>query len=119
MEKKITFLGLVSLILIIGLLAIGCEGRNSPSRVVRQLHTAVQRGDTARISELMVPEAAGLALKMLSDFQAEYADSGGISRMDETITGNTATVRVTYRNGLVEVIDLVRRDGRWLVTITK
>jgi len=119
MRKIVFSISFIGLMLILGMTLIGCGGRGSPSTVVRQLHTAVERGDNSRISELMTAEAAGLALKMLPDLQRAYADSGGIARVEETITGNTAQVRVTYRNGDTDVYDLVRVDGRWRVTITK
>ena len=119
MKKTLLLISFTSLVIFIGLVFIGCAGRGSPSNVVRQLHTAVARGDNARISELMTPEAAGLALKMLRDLQEAYAASGGIARTEETITGNTAVVRVTYRNGDTDNYDLVRVDGNWRVTILK
>jgi len=116
--SKIAFISLV-LVLFIGLIFIGCAGRGSPTTIVRQLHTAVERGDNARISELMTPEAAALALKMLQELQRAYAASGGIASMEQTITSNTAVVRVTYRNGDTDNYDLVRVDGRWRVTLAK
>jgi len=119
MKKAFYPIGFICLLLFCGLAFVGCAGRGSPSSVVRQLHTAIERGDNARISELMTPEAAALALKMLQNLQEAYAASGGITRTEETITGNTAVVRVTYRNGDTDVIDLVRVDGRWRVTLVK
>jgi hypothetical protein len=119
MKKTFLRIGFISLILSLGLIFVGCPGRGSPSNVVRQLHAAVDRGDTGRISELMTADAAGITLKMLDYFQESYAESGGIARMEETVTGNTAVVHVTYRNGETDTYDLVRVDGRWLVTIAK
>jgi len=105
--------------LMVGLLFTGCQGRRDPSSVVRQLHTAVRNGDNGAISNLMTAEAAGLALKLLSDLQESYTDSGGIASMEQNISGDTATVKVTYRNGDTDTYDLVRVDGRWRVTIAK
>ena len=119
MKRALLFVGLISLILVFGLLVVSCNRGGSPQAVVRQLHTAIQRGDANRINQLMVPEAAALTIMFLSKVQRNYAESGGIARMQETITGNTAVVWVAYRNGDTEVFDLVRRDGRWLVTIVK
>jgi len=117
--KKTYLIALISLMLITGLVFIGCGGMRSPTSVVRQIHTAVEKGDNKAISELLTPEAAGIVLKMLPDFQRAYAESGGIAKMEQNITGNTAVVTVTYRNGDTDDYDLVRVDGRWKGTIIK
>ena len=115
MKKAFYRIGFIGLTLLIALVFIGCPGRESPSTVVSQLHAAIDRGDTARMTELMTTETAGLALKMLEILQEMYDESGGITSMEETITGDTAVVIVTYRNGGTETYDLVRVDGRWRV----
>jgi len=117
-KRNLTFIGLISLILIIGLAFTACgEGRNSPSGVVRQLHTAIENGDTNAINDLMVPEAAELVNKMASELRSKLTESGGIASMEQTISGDTAVVRVTYRDGETDDFDLIRIGGRWRVTI--
>jgi hypothetical protein len=116
MKKFFTFIGLFSFILIIGITVIGCGG-GSPSSVVKKLHTAVEKGDANEINKLMEPQAAGLTIKMLSEIQTMSADSGGIAKTEESITGDKAKVKVTYKNGDTDDFDLVKIDGKWLVTI--
>jgi uncharacterized membrane protein YvbJ len=64
MKKNSIFAGLFSLMLISGLLFTGCNAGGSPSNVVRQLHTAVEKGDANAINNLMEPQAAGLTIKI-------------------------------------------------------
>ena len=113
-------LKLTSLLCIIGLICFSitsCSHGGSPSAVIRQLHTAVEKGDTKTINELVVPEVSGLFMKMLGELQSELAQTGGIARMEEKINGDTAIVTVTYRNGDTEQYDLVKRNGKWKGTI--
>jgi len=118
--KKIFFpIGLISLLLIMGMVLICCESGGSPSGVIKNLHNAVEKGNNEEISKLMTAEAAGLVLKMLPDLQKSYAKSGGIAKTEQTITGDSAVVKVTYKNGETDNYDLVKMNGNWKVTIKK
>lgn len=117
--KRTFSIGIISLLLIIGLVITSCGGGGSPSNVIRKLHTAVEKGDTKVISELVVPEAAALILKMMEQLQEAYTESGGIAKIEETIDGNTAVVTVTYKMGDTADYDLVKVNGKWKGTIDK
>ena len=118
MKRALFLLGLISLI---GLVIIGCSGGGSPSGVVRQLHTAVEKRDRNAISDIMVSDAYELLFKFytLDELQEMLAKSGGISKMEENIdkANNTAVVEVTYKNGESDTYDLVKVDGKWKITL--
>ena len=116
---KKNFAGLISLILVIGFVVASCDSSNSPTNVVKQLHIAIERGDTKKIGELMTPEAAGMMLMMGEKAKGIIASYGSITKAEETIYGDNATVIVTYRNGETSDFDLVKVDGKWKVTMDK
>ena len=117
MRKRVSLAGIIGLLLIIIVVVIGCgRGGASPSSVIRQLYTAIERGNTAAINELMVQEAAGMMIMFLSKAQEGLAEQGGIESTEETIDGDTASVIVTFRDGSTQEYDLVRVDGKWKVT---
>ena len=116
MKKYLYFMGLISLILVIVLEVISCGSGNSPTSVVKQLHTAIEKGDTKKIGELMTPEAAGMMIMMGDKARGMLASYGAITNTTETIYGDTATVVVTYKNGETSDFDLVKVDGKWKVS---
>jgi hypothetical protein len=67
----------------------------------------------------MEPESAGLMLMFMEKAQGMLTEQGSITNTEETITGDTAVVIVTFQDGSTEQYDLVRRDGKWLVTFDK
>ena len=118
MKKYALLAGLISLMLIIGMALISCGGAG-PSSVVKSLHTAIEKGDTKAINNLATTETAQL-LAMLGDKgKGALAEKGGITKAEETITGDTAVVNVTYKNGETEKFDLVKEDGKWKVSMKK
>lgn len=119
MKRTGFFIGFIGLLLIFGTLFIGCGIGGSPSSVIRNLHTAVEKGNNEEISKLMTAEAAGLVLKMLPRLQEQLKESGGISKVEQTITGDNAVVKVTYKNGYSDNYDLVKVNGTWKATVKK
>ena len=119
MKRSFYFTGLISLMLIIGLAVTSCGGGSSPTNVVKQLHTAIEKGDTKKIGELMTPEAAGMMTMMGDKAKGMLASYGSITNTEETIDGDTATVVVTYKNGETSDFDLVKVDGKWKVSVDK
>ena len=119
MKRYLFFAGLISIILVIGLVVTSCGGGSSPTNVVKQLHTAIEKGDAKKISELMTPEAAGMMAMMGEKAKGMLASYGAITNTQETINGNTATVVVTYKNGETGDFDLVKVDGKWKVSMDK
>ncbi|MDR0320479.1 MAG: DUF4878 domain-containing protein [Treponema sp.] len=118
MKKHFSFIGLISLLLIIGIVAIGCSG-GSPTSVVKKLHTAIEKGDSKAIGQLMTPEGASMMAMMGEKAKGMIASYGGIAKTRETIDGNDALVEVTYKNGETSDYELVKIDGKWKVTIDK
>jgi len=119
MKKHFSFIGLISLLLIMGIVVIGCSGGGSPTSVVKKLHTAMEKGDSKAIGQLMTPEAAQMIAMMGEKVKGMMATYGGIAKTEETIDGNNAVVKVTYKNGETSDYQLVKIDGKWKVTIDK
>lgn len=117
MKKNLLSIGIISLLLIIGMVFIGCESGGSPSGVIRSLHSAIEKGNKEEIVKLMTAESSALVLKMLPELQKSYAESGGIAKVEHTINGNTAVVKVTYKNGGTDDYDLIKENEKWKATI--
>jgi len=113
------FFGLISLLLIMGIVAIGCSGGGSPTSVVKRLHTAIEKGDLKAIGQLMTPGAAQMTVLMADKARGMIATYGGITKTEESIDGNNAVVKVTYKNGETSTQELVKIDGKWKVTMEK
>ncbi|MCL2066484.1 MAG: DUF4878 domain-containing protein [Treponema sp.] len=119
MKRYSFFAGFISLLLVIGFIVASCGGGSSPTNVVKQLHTAIEKGDAKKIGELMTPEAAGMVAMMGDKAKGMLASYGEITNTEETIDGDTATVLVTYKNGETSNYDLVKVDGKWKVSVDK
>jgi len=119
MKKLFSFIGLVSLLLIMGIVVIGCGGGDSPTGVVKKLHTAIEKGDSKAIGELMTPEAAQMMAMMGEKSKGMLKTYGGIAKTEETIDDDEAHVTVTYKNGETGDFELVKIDGKWKVTLDK
>jgi hypothetical protein len=120
MKKKATMLtlGMVALVLLFCLVfVVACGGGGSPSSVVKQLHTALEKGDTKKVEELMTPGGAALVVSMMEKAQGTVEKNGKITKTQETINGDKATVKVTYSNGQEADFDLVKVDGKWKVDL--
>ena len=117
MKRKGIFTLIICIIILTAMTA--CRGADSPSTVVRQLITAIENGDTAAINNLMTPDSADIILLFLEKIQGVFLEQGGITNMEEIISGGTAVVTVTFQNGAREEYDLVLENRRWLVTINK
>jgi len=109
----------IALIAVIGLSMIACGSSDSPTSVVKKLHTAIEKGDSKAIGQLMTPEAAQMTIMMGEKAKGIIVSYGGISKTEETINGNDAYVEVTYKNGETSDFELVKIDGKWKVTIDK
>ena len=118
MKKHFSLIGLISLLLVIGIVAAGCSG-GSPTSVVKKLHTAIEKGDSKAIGQLMTPEAAQIMAMMGEKAKGMMATYGGIAKTEESIEGNNAIVKVTYKNGETSDYELEKIDGKWKVSIKK
>ncbi|MDR2481248.1 MAG: DUF4878 domain-containing protein [Spirochaetaceae bacterium] len=118
-KRALFLVGFTGFVLAAGLL-IGCnKGESSPSDVTRQLYMALEKGDAKTIGELMTPEAAQTMAVFSEKMKGVVAAKGGITSAEETIDGDTAMVRTTFKDGSTEVLNLVKIDGKWKVTINK
>jgi len=111
-------IGLVALVAIIGLVVTSCGG-GSPSAVTKKAIAAVEKGDKKGVEATFTPEAASLINAMLEKAKGQFEKKGGIDKMKETINGDKATVKVTYKDGTTDDISLVKVNGKWKVTIEK
>ncbi|MCL1814754.1 MAG: DUF4878 domain-containing protein [Treponema sp.] len=120
--KRILFtVALISFALVIGFTILACGGGNSdsPSAVVKQFFTAVEKGDTKALEKSATSETVAL-LAMFGEKAKEGATSNGkIKSTAEEIDGDTAVVTITFENDETENIDLVKVDGKWKVSISK
>jgi ketosteroid isomerase-like protein len=119
MKRYLYLAGLISLMLIIGLAVTSCGGGSSPTNVVKQLHTAIEKGDTKKVGELMTPKAAEMIAMMGDKAKGIFASYGSITNTKETIHGDTATVEVTYKSGKTSVFNLVKINGKWKISMDK
>ena len=119
--KKYSFLvGLIGFTLIIGFVIVGCsKGGGSPSDVAKQLYVAIEKGDAKTVGELMTPEAAQMMTMFMEKAKGMVAAKGGITGTEETIDGDTAVVKTTFKDGSTEELEFVKVDGKWKVTINK
>ena len=118
MKKSRVLFGLIGLVLIIGLMVVSCGG-SDPSSVVKKFHNAVLKGDTKVIGELVVPEASGMVTMFLGTLKEELAKYGDIESAKQTIDGDTAVVEVTYKSGDTDDYELIKTNGKWLITMNK
>jgi len=117
MKKVLRMFGLVGVALIVGFSVIGCG--QSPSKVVSEFLAAINKGDAKKIADLSTPETAAMVTPMLSKVQGSLAEKGGIAKLEQTITGDTATVKVTFKDESTESYNLVKVNGKWKISITK
>jgi hypothetical protein len=120
MKKFLFLVRLISLMLVIGFLVIGCgKGGGSPSDVAKQLYTALEKGDAKTVGELMTPEAAQTMTMFMEKVKGMVVAKGGITNTEETIDGDTAVVKTTFKDGTTGELEFVKVDGKWKATINK
>jgi len=117
MKKKLFIIGLICFL---GVMLISCgPGKNSPSGVVRQFHTAIEKNDQDALSNLLTLETIQTYSLFYDKIKGSLAENGKITKTDETITGDKAVVVVTYEFGEKDTFNLVKRDGKWRIHQTK
>jgi ketosteroid isomerase-like protein len=120
MNKKMSLIGLVSFMLIIGIMFASCgKTGKSPSNVVKQFYTAMEKDDKDALNEALTPETMQTFSMFHEKIKGALVENGKIAKTEETINGETAVVKVTYENGETESYDLVKRDGKWKIHQTK
>jgi hypothetical protein len=120
MRRTLYFAGFIGFILIIGLTVFGCaKGGGSPSSVSKQFYTALEKGDTKAVNELMTPESAEMMAMFMEKAKGTIASKGGVTKTEETINGDTAVVKTTFKDGSTEELNLVKVDGKWKIIMKK
>lgn len=118
MKKDFPLIGLVTLFLLAGIVVIGCSG-DTPAKVVKKLHVAIEKEDAKAIGQLMTPEGAQIIIMTAEKSKGAIIAYGGIEKAEEIINGNNAVVKVVYKNGETNDFDLVKIDGKWKVSMEK
>src|SRR3989339_418869 len=112
--KNLMKLALVALIAVVGLYA--CKSSDKPEQVAEKFLNALYKGDTT--------EAKSLATFESESYIRTYAGVGAlgeavkIENMKCVETGDTAKCDYT-ENNQAKTIDLLKRDGKWLVNMKK
>jgi hypothetical protein len=119
MKKILSVAGMIGFMLIIGFTVISCGNKGSPSSVVRQFYTAVEKGNTESINELMAPGEGQVMLMFAEKAKGTVASRGGIKKTEETINGDKAVVKTTFKDDSAEDLHLIKVDGKWRITLEK
>jgi len=113
MKKMYFVLGLV----IIALL-VSCGG-GSPQSSVQKFFNAVEKNDTKAMSSVATEETVQLITMFGEKAQTSVTQNGKIKSMTQEIDGDKAKVQVTFTNGETSDVDLVKVNGKWLVSLGK
>jgi hypothetical protein len=117
--KKLFLMRLIIFMLIMGITFISCGAGKSPSNVVRQFHTAMEKNNQDALNEVLTLETIQTFSMFYEKVRGSLTENGKIKRTAETIDGDTAVVIVTYENGETDTFNLVKRDGKWKIHQTK
>jgi ketosteroid isomerase-like protein len=103
------------------MLLIGCNlATSTPTKVVKDFHAAVEKGDTKAFPELMTPKAAEFITPFAEKAKGQAQKEGKkIANTKETIDGDKAVVEVTYEDGETSKFDLLKLEGKWKIDIKK
>jgi len=106
-------------LLCLALAFTGCGGPG-PSKVTKQFFTAVEKGDMAELHKCATAETVSTARVFKEKAKGWVHAKGGVVSAEETIIDSkTAVVRVKFKDGATENIDVVKVKGRWKVSIKK
>ena len=111
---------------------VGCT--DSPSTVVNRFHTALKAEDTNTLEKTALPDVASSAKysfggRSRPDSDDYYEQRNWASHEDawkriqakqidncsHTIDGNTATVKIVFKDGQTRSVELVKIDGQWKI----
>ena len=120
---------LTTLLLVCSFTLVGCGGSGaSPGDAVEELAYAMEAGDAEKLKELM-PELEenlgdGKIDTIAKQMAKEAEEAGGIESVSidkEEINGDTAKVTATVTNGNgdsdQEEFELVKKDGKWVISM--
>ncbi|GHU80966.1 hypothetical protein FACS189468_2290 [Spirochaetia bacterium] len=105
--------------LVIGMASCGGGKGASPSTVVKNFYAAVEKGDAKKVAEYCTPETGAMLSSLGEKLTESTKETGKVTGTTETIDGDTAQVEVTFEKGDPQTLDLVKVDGKWLITVKK
>ena len=116
--KRFVFMFTIAFMLIFSFYA--CSNifqTNSPTASAKAWIQAFEKGDATALGKVSTPESAVRTSRYMSVMQAQLA-SNPVQSYAERISsnGNTAVVTVTFRDNSTDTIELVKTDGKWLVS---
>ena len=118
-NKKVSF-GILAwvLVLVFGLVLAGCGAgkTDSPTTVAKAWVQAFVKGDATTLGKVSTPESVAKTAPYITVLQAQFA-SNPVQEYSEEISedGESAVVTVTLKDNETQTIELVKRDGKWLV----
>jgi hypothetical protein len=115
-KMKVFSVRLIGFIVIIGLAVVSCGTGGSPAGVVKRYYAALAKGDAKTLGEVMTPKGAANLSNFLTKAKDHVTALGEITSTEEFIDGDSAVVRVNFKNGSTEEIDVVKIDGKWRVS---
>jgi hypothetical protein len=100
-------------------LLYSCYAPNSPSAAVRNAFAAAEKGDWDKFDEYSIGGTGeffitrSLIISRTMGFLDRY---GGLKNIiSETVNGNQATVKATFKKGKDYDLQLIMHDGRWKI----
>jgi hypothetical protein len=115
----------IAAIALLAITIVSCGSKSSPKEVAVSFTKSLNSMDFEAAKKLGTPET-GKMLDMLASFSSmmpdslkEQAKNYKIEAKDEKIDGDKATVTVTNGEKGEEKLDLVKKDGKWLVNMSK
>ena len=104
------------------LILLGC-GSNSPKTVAQKWHKAIIAGDLKAANALSTENAQGtnaILIGMMSDKLNKMVQEFSKATFDvENINGDKAVVTDANSNDKSNKIELIKKDGKWLVDVNK
>lgn len=119
----------LALLVVVGSLGlVGCGGGAGPGDTVKELAHAMEKGDVETVKKIAPAMQAILGSDKLGQMVAEAAkgmkEEGGIKAItidEETIDGDSATVKATIEKGNgekdTEDFKLEKVNGQWVITL--
>lgn len=110
--RKITITALT-----LGLLTISaCNSQETPSSTVEKFFSAIEEGNAAEGAKYLTPEAALWLPMMIA--AAQEPGRSEIIKEEVSEDGKSATVHIKNSNGKEQLLQLVKSEDDWKVTIT-
>jgi hypothetical protein len=94
-------------------------GGGGPTAAAKAFVAAVEKNDPKAMEKVATPDTVALMAMFGEKASSSIKENGKITKTDEKIDGNNATVSLTFANGKTEEITLIKDGGKWLVNVSK